>query len=116
MNPEDCEKANTMLGRRRKREHNPDDLFKKLFKSNEQTLTMRAWDYLKYFLGMSREVKHKQIDFSMSKVTQRLDIVFIMKKLIEVDKLKMLLLNENQRKIFEYLPRPIVRLDPENQE
>lgn len=52
----------------------------------------------------------------MRKVNERLDIVFIMKKLIEVDKLKMLFLNENQRKIFEYLPRPIVRLDPEIQQ
>lgn len=31
----------------------------------------------------------------MRKVNERLDIVFIMKKLIEVDKMKMLFLNEN---------------------
>ncbi|EAS03357.2 transmembrane protein, putative (macronuclear) [Tetrahymena thermophila SB210] len=114
MKPEDCMKASTMLGAHKKED--PDAVFKKLFKSNEKTLSMKLWDYIKYFLGLKNEVKNKQIKFSMRKVNERLDIVFIMKKLIEVDKLKMLFLNENQRKIFEYLPRPIVRLDPEQQQ
>ncbi|KAL4432504.1 hypothetical protein ABPG74_013358 [Tetrahymena malaccensis] len=114
MKPEDCMKASTMLGAHKKED--PDSVFKKLFKSNEKTLSMKLWDYIKYFLGLKNEVKNKQIKFSMRKVNERLDIVFIMKKLIEVDKLKMLFLNENQRKIFEYLPRPIVRLDPEQQQ
>ncbi|KAL4475990.1 hypothetical protein ABPG72_007876 [Tetrahymena utriculariae] len=114
MKQEDCMKASTMLGAHKKED--PDSVFKKLFKSNEKTLSMKLWDYIKYFLGLKNEVKNKQIKFSMRKVNERLDIVFIMKKLIEVDKLKMLFLNENQRKIFEYLPRPIVRLDPEQQQ
>ncbi len=34
-----------------------------------------------------------------------------MQKLLEVDKLKYLLLNSNQLKLFEYLPKPVVNLN-----
>lgn len=50
----------------------------------------------------------------MERINERFDIVFIMKKLIEVDKLKMIFLNDDQRKIFDYLPRPLVPLHPED--
>lgn len=32
--------------------------------------------------------------------------------MVEIDKLKMLFLNEDQSKLFEYLPKPIVHLNP----
>lgn len=57
MKPEDCMKASTILGAHKKED--PDAVFKKLFKSNEKTLTMKLWDYLKYFLGLKKEVKNK---------------------------------------------------------
>lgn len=44
----------------------------------------------------------------MKKVNQRLDIVYILNKLVEIDKLKMLFLDHNQRELFEFLPRPVV--------
>lgn len=44
----------------------------------------------------------------MKKVIQRLDIVYILNKLVEIDKLKMLLLDHHQRELFEYLPKPVV--------
>ncbi|KAL4472464.1 hypothetical protein ABPG74_018413 [Tetrahymena malaccensis] len=93
-----------------------DSIFKKLFKSNEQTLKMKCADYICYFLhkitcGCFKFDKNKQIQNSMKKVGERMDIIFILKKLIEVDKLKMLLLNDDQRKLFDYLPRPVVHLN-----
>lgn len=104
-------KASTIVGIKKK--DNPDRVFRRLFKSSTESLTMKLWDYLKYFLRLKQQVKNKQIEFSMERVNERLDIVFIMKKLIEVDKLKMLFLNEDQRKVFEYLPKPIVKINPE---
>ncbi|KAL4499840.1 hypothetical protein ABPG72_015189 [Tetrahymena utriculariae] len=93
-----------------------DSVFKKLFKSNEQTLKMKCADYICYFLhkitcGCFKFDKNKQIQNSMRRVGERMDIIFILKKLIEVDKLKMLLLNDDQRKLFDYLPRPVVHLN-----
>lgn len=41
-----------------------------------------------------------------------MDIVFIMKKLMEIEKIKMLILDKDQREIFQYLPKPLVKYDP----
>jgi hypothetical protein len=39
---------------------------------------------------------------------KKIDILFIVKKLIEIDKLKALLLTPDQLKLFDYLPKPVV--------
>ncbi len=41
-----------------------------------------------------------------------MDIVYIIKKLNEVDKLKMILLNEEQIKLFDYMQKPTIDIDP----
>ncbi len=48
----------------------------------------------------------------MNKVIERLDIVYLIEKIVEIDKLKMLLLNDKQRQLFDYLPRPVIQYDP----
>ena len=45
-----------------------------------------------------------------------MDIVYIIKKLNEVDKLKMILLNDNQIKLFDYMQKPTIDTDPFNPE
>jgi hypothetical protein len=65
---------------------------------------MKICDYLKYIFNFKFE-KKKQIKYTMKKIKERLDIVYILNKLVEIDKLKMLLLNSDQRKLFEYLPK-----------
>ncbi len=37
-----------------------------------------------------------------------MDIIFIINKMIEIDKLKMLLLNKEQLSLFEYIPKPTI--------
>lgn len=37
-----------------------------------------------------------------------MDIIFIIKKLIEVDKMKALLLSDEQLKLFDYIPKPVI--------
>jgi len=56
---------------------------------------------------------HFSYYYFVFKVKERLDVVYIIQKLVEIDKLKMLLLNEDQLKLFEYLPKPIVHMDPQ---
>jgi len=55
--------------------------------------------------------KGKYIKLTKKKVNERIDIVYILQKLVEIDKLKMILLNEQQRRVFDYLPKPVVDLD-----
>lgn len=42
----------------------------------------------------------------MGKITHTLDITYIIKKLQEIDKLKLILLSSDQIKLFDYLPKP----------
>lgn len=48
----------------------------------------------------------------MEKLEKQLDIIYIIKKLHEIDKLKMILLNPSQLKVFDYLPKPTIPEDP----
>ena len=42
----------------------------------------------------------------MGKINNALDITYIIKKLQEIDKLKMILLSTDQIKLFDFLPKP----------
>ncbi|KAL4483831.1 hypothetical protein ABPG72_006206 [Tetrahymena utriculariae] len=87
-------------------------IFIKLFKNvTHNYLVMKFLDKIKYLLKIKFN-KQQQLKFSMDKISERLDIIFIIKKIVEIDKLKMILFDQNQLKIFEYLPRPIIKFDP----
>ena len=77
----------------------------------KKVLDLRPKDYIVYFLQFAKRCfgyKKKQIKFTVGKVKERLDIVYILNKLVEIDKLKMLFLDPQQIKLFEYLPKPVV--------
>ncbi|KAL4493486.1 hypothetical protein ABPG72_007494 [Tetrahymena utriculariae] len=91
-----------------------DSIFKKLVRQGK-VLKMQFFDYFTFYLQCFKSIyseKKKQIKYSKDRVKERLDVVYIMQKLVEIDKLKMLVLNEDQIKLFEYLPKPIVHLNP----
>ncbi len=46
---------------------------------------------------------------ALKKINKDLDIVQILKKMKEIDKLKELLFDPNQRILFEFFPKPIIR-------
>lgn len=50
------------------------------------------------------------INFGIEKLYHQLDIFYIISKLIEIEKLKHVLLNENQIKLFEFIPKPTIYL------
>lgn len=41
-------------------------------------------------------------------ILKDMDILVVMSKLQEIEKLKHILLNKTQRKVFNYLPKPVV--------
>ena len=54
------------------------------------------------------EVKKTQRKIGVSSIFSQLDIKCILNKFAEIDKIKMLLLNEDQYQQFEYLPKPVI--------
>ena len=60
------------------------------------------------FTDESINTKKSQRKTGVSNIFSQLDIKFVLKKFSELEKLKMLLLNENQYHLFEYLPKPVI--------
>lgn len=50
------------------------------------------------------------LEYSSKKLLENLDILFILNKLIEIDKLKYILFDEDQLKLFEFIPKPQITL------
>jgi hypothetical protein len=58
--------------------------------------------------------KLKYLDKGLEKLESSLDIANLLQRLLEVEKLKHFLLNENQIKLFEYIPKPMLQLQNDN--
>ncbi len=52
----------------------------------------------------------------MERINQRLDIVYLLNKLVELDKLKFLLLDKDQERLLEYIPQPIIHYSSKKRE
>ncbi|EWS74766.1 transmembrane protein, putative (macronuclear) [Tetrahymena thermophila SB210] len=87
--------------------------FDKLMKKETNSMKMSVFEYfVSLIFPCGRLRKKKQvIDYSIEKLYQNLDIFSILKRLIEVEKLKRLLLDQNQIKLLDYLPKPTIHLD-----
>ncbi|CAK74781.1 unnamed protein product (macronuclear) [Paramecium tetraurelia] len=90
--------------------------FRRFFNVATLKLKFSLFDYLKYLKCGKKEGKYKQLNYSISKLDKCLDILFIIDKLQEIDKLKMILLSKEQVQLFEFLPKPLITLDPTNQQ
>ncbi|CAK75286.1 unnamed protein product (macronuclear) [Paramecium tetraurelia] len=75
------------------------------FKEQESRLDLQFFDYFGC-CQCKKGGKRELINFSMGKITHTLDITYIIKKLQEIDKLKLILLSSDQIKLFDYLPKP----------
>ncbi|EAR93746.2 small GTP-binding domain protein (macronuclear) [Tetrahymena thermophila SB210] len=87
--------------------------FSKLFNQQTNCMKMSLWQYfLSYFCPFGKlKQKKKIIQYSIDKLYQNLDILQILKRLLEVEKLKRLLLDPDQIKLLDYLPKPTIHLD-----
>jgi len=57
------------------------------------------------------KVEGKLFDSSLKKIHQMLDLSYVMNKMEEVDHIKMLLLDQTQKNLLEYIPKPEISLD-----
>jgi hypothetical protein len=55
--------------------------------------------------------KNNYIKAGMKRIEENLDIRYLVKKLMEVEKLKHIFLNEDQLKLFDLIPKPKIYLE-----
>jgi len=93
-----------------KKKKKEDKLMNYFFKIKETPLNLTISQILKSFFVRepALERKKNQRKTGISNIFSQLDIKFILKKFAEIDKLKMLLLNQDQYHLFEYLPKPVI--------
>ncbi|KAL4479279.1 hypothetical protein ABPG72_011491 [Tetrahymena utriculariae] len=84
--------------------------FNELMEKETKCMKMSIWEYFKSKIFPLGEYKKKNqiIQYSIDKLYYNLDIFNILKKLVEVEKLKRLLLDPEQLKLFDYLPKPTI--------
>ena len=87
---------------------------KEIEKSMNDDLTTRIninfWDYIVacFCKPQAIQKKFELLREGENKIRERLDIFNVMKKLREIDKLKMLLLDKDQLTLFDNLPKPVL--------
>ncbi|EAR90374.3 hypothetical protein TTHERM_00109270 (macronuclear) [Tetrahymena thermophila SB210] len=77
-------------------------------------ISFQGWEYYANFFKFSKLCKRKRYELlqkGVDKLYNQIDIFYLVQKLLEVEKLKRLLLNENQIKLFEFIPKPLLTLD-----
>ncbi|EAS07353.2 cation channel family protein, putative (macronuclear) [Tetrahymena thermophila SB210] len=88
------------------------DIFKKILNPHKMKINFSLIEYIQQILSCtsSKLLKLKKyfINEGIDKVQNHLDIQYILQKLQEVEKLKQVILNEDQVRLFELLPRPIL--------
>ena len=93
-----------------KKRKNEDKLMNYFFKLKETPLNLTMFQHFKSFFlrNPDLEMKKNQRKTGISNIFSQLDLKFILKKFSEIDKLKMLLLDQDQYHLFEYLPKPVI--------
>ncbi|KAL4512425.1 hypothetical protein ABPG72_005427 [Tetrahymena utriculariae] len=94
---------------------------KQYFQSTHNMLKYSFTQYLSYALTKSKIFSSQNILFEqgIEKIQENVDILYIFNKLFEIDKIKQILFNSDQLKLFEYMPKPVIsdkkRLGDESQ-
>ncbi|CAK74320.1 unnamed protein product (macronuclear) [Paramecium tetraurelia] len=95
-----------------------DELIAKYFQPQDIRLKLQHIQYVKYFFGFTGQLKKriKQLRQNLQIVNQKTDIIYVFNKLQELEKLKQLLLDEDQLNLFEYIPKPNIDVSHNRQE
>ncbi|CAD8151117.1 unnamed protein product [Paramecium pentaurelia] len=78
-----------------------------LLKKRKQSLNLSMRDIIMMSFGCKKKEK-QLINYATEKFMNKLDIANLISKVYEIDRLKLILLNEQQQKLFNYLPKPII--------
>ncbi|KAL4441415.1 hypothetical protein ABPG74_013710 [Tetrahymena malaccensis] len=94
-------------------QRNKESEFKQMIEKKTNKMNVSTWEYFKSLLIPSQKYKKKKqvIEYSVNKLYHNLDIFNILKKLVDVEKLKRLLLDQDQLRLFDCLPKPTIQPD-----
>lgn len=72
-------------------------MFKRLLQKTTSHMTLGVFEYLKLLIWPFGKLKEKKkvLDFGIDTLYYHLDVLYVVKKLIEVDKLKHILLDKD---------------------
>ncbi|EWS72479.1 transmembrane protein, putative (macronuclear) [Tetrahymena thermophila SB210] len=85
--------------------------YQKFFNIIKNKIKYNFYDYFKQLFAKSlqnNDNRAKLVQKGMQMIEQQLDITYIINKLNEIDKLKAVIFNKDQLKIFDCIPKPIV--------
>ena len=100
-------------------EAKPKNMVKEYFdnlKKKKRRLKFNEYNYFKSLFKwlLCRKDPEEQIARkAREQITKDLDIIKIIEKLKEIDKMKMLLLNRHQRELFNFIEKPVITLKSE---
>jgi len=86
-------------------------------KQSRKEIEFNLWEYVKKLfrtITCSKNQKDEIAETAKELVEDELDIIRVIQKLKEIDKLKVLLLNRYQREVFNFIEKPLVTLENEN--
>ena len=91
--------------------HQKEKILHDIFRSQEIPFKLSLWDNFKSYFKKNEKIdcEIKQNNSAVRNIFEHLDISYVLKKILEIEKLKILLLDENQYLLFELLPKPLVR-------
>ncbi|EAR85840.2 hypothetical protein TTHERM_00313220 (macronuclear) [Tetrahymena thermophila SB210] len=76
---------------------------------NRSSLNFNIFTYMLSFVSrvfQSFKNKKQVIDYGIREIDNILDVEYIIKKLVEIDKLKRIIFNDDQLTLFNYIPKP----------
>ncbi|KAM3142922.1 hypothetical protein pb186bvf_004985 [Paramecium bursaria] len=100
------------IRQRVKAEQDIQNTIKSFFDTMVKKIKPTLFEYFTFFYYSEDKAKKSQFNESVQKIEKQLDIIYLIKKMQELDKLKSILLTPQQLKLFNYLPRPTIRKDP----
>jgi hypothetical protein len=83
-----------------------DKTLKEVQKQKRKEFKLSFMDKIKdtIFCGGVRNSRVQKLDSAMKFIQKKIDLIYLVKKLFELEKIKMLLLDENQRCLLNYIP------------
>ena len=80
------------------------------FCPKDQPVTVSFWEDFWALCKRRSKVKSKikQRNAAMRNFLEKMDLVYVLKKFLEIEKLKILLLNQDQYHLFDFFPKPYV--------
>ncbi|KAL4489270.1 hypothetical protein ABPG72_006334 [Tetrahymena utriculariae] len=84
---------------------------KQYFQSTHSILKYSFAQYLSYAITPKSKILSNQnslFEQGIDKIQENFDILYIFNKLFEIDKIKQILFNSDQLKLFEYMPKPFI--------